>query len=56
MKNTTQQISDLLYSENFSKISELQEKVTSFGWGNPEHQEMSFDEACSELTEIINLL
>lgn len=56
MRNTTQQISDLLYSENFSKLSELREKVTSFGWGNPEHQEMSFDEACWELTEIINLL
>lgn len=56
MKNTAQQVFDLIQSDNFSKISELREKVISFGWENPEYQEMTFDEACWILSEIINIL
>lgn len=56
MKSTTQQILSFIESDNFRNLSTLREKVVSYGWGNPEYQEMNFEESISELEIISNLL
>lgn len=56
MKSTTQQILNLIQSDNFVNLSTLKEKVVSYGWDNPEYQEMSFDESIAELESINNLI
>jgi exonuclease VII small subunit len=56
MKNTTQQILDLIEAENFSELFKLKESVNSYGWGEQETQEMNFEEALVELESIVNVL
>jgi len=56
MKNTTQQILNLIESENFSELFKLKESVNSYGWGEQETQEMNFEEAIIELESITNVL
>ncbi len=56
MKNTTQQILDLIEAENFSELFKLKESVNSYGWGKQETQEMNFEEALIELESIINVI
>jgi len=56
MKNTTQQILDLIEAKNFSELFKLKESVNSYGWGEQETQEMNFEEAIIELESITNVL
>ena len=56
MKNTTQQILDILKSDNFSKLYELKSKVDGSGWNTKEYQEVNFNEAFSEIENIKDIL
>lgn len=56
MKNTTQNIINVLENEHFSKLYELKEKVSWYWWWESILQEMTFNEAYTILEEQINLL
>jgi len=56
MKNTSQQILDIIKTENFSEVFKLKSSVNSYWWGDQETQEMTFEEAISELESIVNVL
>ena len=56
MKNTTQQILDLIEAENFSELFKLKESINSYWWWEQETQEMNFEEAIIELESITDIL